>query len=99
MGYYTKYELEYDDEDGFEDEITDALDKLGYSDLAAGHSMEMKWYDHERDMIELSQEFPDTVFILTGCGEEEGDLWKKRFVDGKVDEVRAEIVYPDFPPL
>lgn len=98
MGYYTDYELTYEPDD-FVDEIDEALDKLGYSDLAAGHSMNMKWYNHERDMTELSKEFPDTVFILHGVGEEPGDMWKKRFVNGEMEEVRAEIVFPDFPPL
>jgi len=37
---------------------------------------EIKWYDHRKDMLKLSLEFPDVLFTLSGAGEEPGDLWK-----------------------
>jgi hypothetical protein len=48
-------------------------------------------------MITLSNKFPNATFIVTGIGEEYGDYWKARIKNGKVDKVKAKIVFPDFP--
>ena len=57
------------------------------------------WYDHEEEMLDLSRGFPATIFILEGSGEEQGDVWKKRFINGGVEIIRASLVFPDFEPL
>lgn len=100
MGYYTNYTLETN-APGIDLEISQAIAEIsGYGgDIFRHDYCERKWYDHEKDMVEVSKRYPDVVFILHGEGEESGDLWRKRFVNGQVDEVRAEITYPDFPPL
>lgn len=100
MGYYTDYSLETN-APGIEEDIAEAIaDESGFGGNIFRHDYcECKWYGHKEDMLNVSKKFPDVIFILTGEGEEPGDLWKKRFVNGQVDEVRAEITYPDFPPL
>lgn len=54
----------------------------------------MKWYDHEADMIALSKEYPNLVFVLEGVGEEFPDAWRKWFYNGVVEASYAEVVYP-----
>jgi hypothetical protein len=99
MGYYTDYDLTHDSP-GLDDEICESLDELYMGASSAIHELfNCKWYEHEEHMLELSKQFPDTTFILYGTGEEQPDMWKKRFVNGQCDVVVAEIVFADFPPL
>lgn len=55
-----------------------------------------KWYEHDEDMLALSCRFPDFFFTLNGAGEEQGDLWNTYYYNGKMQECRAEIIWPDF---
>ena len=99
MGYKTEYSLDFDTPE-LGEEIAEAMGARGLDgDIAMGAHSQLGWYDHEVDMLILANMFPDTVFILSGIGDEFPDVWKKRFVNGRVDEVRADIVFPDFPPL
>jgi len=54
------------------------------------------WYDHRKDMIELSVAFPDVLFTLWGHGDEPDDLWQEYYLNGKCQVARAEIIYPAF---
>jgi len=55
-----------------------------------------KWYNHEKDMREFSRMYPDILFILSGEGEESGDLWRAYFKNGKMQMTMAKIVYDKF---
>jgi hypothetical protein len=55
-----------------------------------------KWYEHEEDMLKMSSNFHGIVFILEGEGEEAGDIWKKYFLNGMVQECKAIITYEPF---
>jgi hypothetical protein len=57
---------------------------------------ESKWYDHEPEFKEFSKQFPSWLFTLTGEGEESGNLWKKYFLNGKVQIANAIISYDNF---
>lgn len=108
MGYYTIYKLEdvFDEEN--EDSGLQKVEDYLYSDKEIQNRYEellyaifhnsgsTKWYDHEKDMIELSKIFPRMVFTLSGEGEEPGDLWKKYFYNGKVQVARAKIDFEEF---
>lgn len=54
------------------------------------------WDDHEKDMLKLSREFPKTLFKLHGEGEEDGDIWDKYFLNGKIQRCHAKIIIDDF---
>lgn len=54
---------------------------------------EQKWYNWEKDMIELSKRFPSIGFILYGDGEDREDSWKAAFFGGKSEVSYGSIVY------
>lgn len=47
-------------------------------------------------MKNLSKKFPSVLFILEGEGEENDDIWKKYFKDGKVQECAAKITFDPY---
>jgi len=100
MGYSTWYELEHDaDEDTtakIDERIKDDED-LNYA-IGDGQNR-CKWYDHDKDMLEMSLVYPDVTFILTGEGEDTPDFWQTKYKDGKMANVTGEVVYPEFGEL
>jgi hypothetical protein len=106
MGYYTNFTLSIVDgnDDVADEEIISKLVENEESNACAALNKDgswadsAKWYNHEDDLREFSKLFPDKLFLLEGEGEESGDLWKKYFKNGKMQEVRARIVYDDFDP-
>ena len=54
------------------------------------------WYEHTEDMEKISKLFPELTIIISGEGEEQGDVWREKFCNGKHELSIAEIVYPDF---
>lgn len=70
----------------------------GYSiaDLLENESQGMKWYDHEKQMREISKKFPTALFTLSGVGEETGDIWNEYYLKGKMQKETAEIVIDPF---
>jgi hypothetical protein len=103
MGYMTNYELtvvtdnreleqriinHLNENNEYNEEIIDAS---GY-DMFGG----MKWYDHEKDIINLSKKFPNVLIELDGEGEETGDIWKLYAKGGKTQRVKAELKFADF---
>lgn len=54
-----------------------------------------KWYDWEDDMRKISLEYPDYIFTMYGEGEDRDDNWKACIYQGKIEIVKAEIVYPE----
>jgi hypothetical protein len=55
-----------------------------------------KWYEHEQEVAEFSKYFPTTLFTLNGEGEETGDIWKKYFLNGKMQVAKAKILFDEF---
>lgn len=84
-----------------EQSISEEIDKLNVfsdGDIKDSYYTNAKWYDHEDDMRILSAKFPGFVFWLSGQGESQEDLWQKFFVNGRMQECRAQIIYDDFDP-
>ena len=54
-----------------------------------------KWYNHEDDIIALSKDYPDIIFVLEGVGEEFPDAWRMWAHNGEGEKVHAEIHYPN----
>lgn len=94
MGYLTNYKLDWT---GDLEELPLDFEGVDYAfDKYGEDSYECKWYDHEKDCIELSKVYPEILFTLSGEGEEAGDLWIKYFKNGKMQRAEAKITYDEF---
>ena len=93
MGYYTRFELEVISDGDYETDYEEVVrEQVNYNPFIE----ETKWYDFEKDMREVSKQHPNVLFELSGEGEENGDLWKAYFKDGKMQMCKAKIEYDDF---
>lgn len=104
MGYYTDYDLEVqgskEDIEKFDEDIESYNIEFvsGYGKVQAvleGEFKEVKWYEHDGDMVTLSEKYPNLLFILNGVGEEFPDFWRKYYKNGKFVEVRGEVTFSD----
>ena len=95
MGYYTDFELNARNAEGIGSELEDALNEISGYLIELGEISSMKWYEHDKHMLQLSKLFPEVVFLLDGEGEETGDIWKAMYKNGKSKTVRAQILIPD----
>lgn len=101
MGYYTDYtlllykndELQSVDHD-WEEELKE---ETGYY-FDEGRVGDVKWYNHEEDMLRISRNHPDITFELIGVGEVHGDFWKKYIKNGKMVVVEGIIQYRELRP-
>lgn len=115
MGYYTDYKLTIADRQGeFVDKYSEKYAAV-YNKLADRFSsiigvrdalqelMEdnanWKWYDYERDMKKIAQDYPDFIFTLEGTGEVEGDIWVEQYYGEEWARSQAELIPPDSNPL
>lgn len=77
------------------DEITrELLTLAGYDSLFDDDTH--KWYEHDNNMREISRKYPDILFVLSGEGEESGDLWRCYYKAGKAQRSIASIIYEEF---
>lgn len=67
-----------------------ALTKTG------GTSESCKWYDYNEELAKFSKKYPNWLFILSGEGEEAGDIWKNYYLNGKVQQAVAKITFDEF---
>lgn len=96
MGYYTSYELSCNDYDLIK-ELRQANDSARWAIEDGGGTQEAcKWYEHENDLLTFSKLHPLVLFTLSGEGEEAGDMWKKYFLNGKMQTCKAQITYEGF---
>jgi hypothetical protein len=95
MGYYTNYSLSIlegnDPNIDYEYEIGEIS---GYGEST--FEEDIKWYNHTKDMINISKKYPNTVFALKGIGEESDDMWIRYFKDGKCQAEDALISFPNY---
>ena len=99
MGYYTRYTLKSEPNIVKTIEFKEKFDEI-CDDYTFDYVFEedCKWYDHEEHMREVSKNFPEVLFMLTGEGEESGDMWQKYFFNGKMQYCAAIITYEAFDP-
>lgn len=106
MGYYTDFTLKID---GPEEAIeamrnSDYLSATDYGPLLENFYEyrdgtyswgDIKWYEFEEDMTEISKRNPDLFFTLYGDGEQDDDLWVAYFYRGQSEKFDAVITYPE----
>ena len=98
MGYYTKFTLTVleGDSDVIE-QLREQCDEAQYALETDGSSCESaKWYDCNDDLRSFSTQYPSYLFLLYEEGEESGDICKKFFRNGKMQECKAIITFEDF---
>lgn len=106
MGYYTRHELEikenrskYTYDEVFKMTVV-KLTELDVIDYALDEDLEciqeVKWYNHKEHMAQLSTHIRDVLYVLSGEGEENGDMWKEYWINGLHHRCQAEMVYPEF---
>ncbi len=100
MGYYTYYTLQIIKGNGeLIKEFRNQNDSAQYAIDEYGNSnTQTKWYSSERDLIDFSLNHPDTLFKLSGEGEDSGDIWDLYVQNGKTQFCKAQIVIPPFDP-
>ncbi|CAM0055225.1 hypothetical protein VPHK460_0175 [Vibrio phage K460] len=96
MGYYTDYTVEVENGDPFE-EVLDAIkEQSDYSGWDGNELRDVKWYRYRDDVKYISRRFPDKLIVVSGEGEESGDVWREYFLDGKSHCVKAKFAFEDF---
>lgn len=100
MGYYTRYSLDtYPDRNWLEntpaDELEDYFSQYNAKYLFEGEGY--KWYDHQEDMKVVASKYPNVLFVLSGEGEESGDIWREYYLNDKFFDAQASIVFPAAP--
>ena len=98
MGYYTQHQLQVINGDSdlirqFREENENAkyaMDDEGYT------QNECKWYESDNDMKAFSQKHPDALFQLDGVGEENDDVWRQWWQNGKCQTTKGVLVYEKY---
>lgn len=54
-----------------------------------------KWYDRHTDLPAITAKYPGIV-IQVDCVGEDGEQWRERYANGKVESHDAIITYPEF---
>lgn len=93
MGYYTRHELTI--VSGGNNEIDYEKEISILSNYDNCFDDEIKWYNHKNDMIKYSKSHPDTLFLVEEFGEEDGDIWKHWFKNGKSFYSKAKMVFEE----
>lgn len=60
---------------------------------------DMRWYEHEIDLCELSKNHKDLMFKLKGDGDNSLDIWQKCFNDGLCWSWQLEVVIPEISEM
>lgn len=55
-----------------------------------------KWTYRNNDLRQFSKFYPELIFVLTGEGEESGDIWKEYYMNGKCQFAPGRIAFDDF---
>ena len=78
-------------------ELEEISEYEGWFDVNEGYIyIDAKWYEYDDNMIEVSKNNKDVLFIVDGDGEESGDIWRKFYKNGKSADVTPSIMYPEF---
>ena len=99
MGYMTYYELEVvsnSESQAILSAFREQNIDVEYALTPWGESRQScKWYTHQEDLKEFSKKYPDVLFVLSGEGEENKDIWQLYVKNGKSKKVMAVITFPE----
>ena len=96
MGYYTDYTVEVENGDPFGEVLGAIKEQSCYGCWHNNQLYEVKWYEHHKDVSEVSKTFPDKLIVIGGEGEESGDIWREYFLNGKSQYVKAKLTFEAF---
>jgi hypothetical protein len=110
MGYYTWYSIEKVQGDpevvaAFEADFENGNIPTEYGSLdqmfsASGDAHDsMKWYDRVEDMTNISIAYANTLFVVSGQGEDHDDVWREYYRNGVMERVYPIITYDDPSPM
>jgi hypothetical protein len=94
MGYYTNYQLSIISGDDYTTDYEKEISELAGYDYCFGESI--KWYCCEDDMRVYSTNHPQVLFLLEGEGDENDDVWRAYFQDGKMFKTKVKLVFEEF---
>lgn len=110
MGYYTNYKLSVtgfenaEAAEFFEFKLHKLTQYSGWDidtiPTKNGYEMEatlneVKWYDWQSNLEEITRQNPHLNIIVDGVGEEPGDIWRARVQNGVTKRVQATISFPE----
>ena len=95
------YTLENDVSEGALEGVRSLFRDLGAGRIFDnGHDTCFSWYGYEDFTLhEISESYPEFNFILYGVDKTVSSVWRKRFRAGRLEKVRAKIVWPEFTEL
>lgn len=96
MGYRTFYTLNIEPKPSEELLNYEFEDGFTIGELLENNLEDMRWYEHEKDMVKLSSLFPEYLFTLDGEGEESADIWRKFFKNNKTYSWYLDYELPEF---
>ena len=113
MSYETTYCLSWDETSPTKEELAQALaenidgstpGQQDYEDVTSdwmemleGDITENRWESHEKDIAKNSRMWPGTLFMLSMHGEQ-CESHQDYFLNGMVQTVPGEIIFPPFQP-
>lgn len=103
MGYYTSFSLGLVNatSEAEEEEIIKKLQEESGEIFEGGDSeyyVFTKWYNSEKDVLEISKKFPHILFMVEGRGESGDDFWRRYVQDGKQQFTMGRMVFDDYDP-
>lgn len=106
MGYYTEYSLRVLDYPNYVSyNVKDLINpqeafvkfmKSKIVNYSSPFNEGIKWPDHKEEMCEFSKILPEVVYVLEGKGEDDDDLWREYYRNGKMYKEMAKITYEPF---
>lgn len=97
MGYYSDFYLSIPEE--LPDEVPEELDPRNWSEESVRmYHRYGKWYCCKDEMLTVSLNYPGTLWVLRGVGEDHPDLWAGFYLDGLSYTSKATIVIDPFDP-
>lgn len=79
--------------------LRDENENAAYGLTEDGYSKaDLVWFNHEQELKEFSTKYPGWLITLSFEGDEPHDIWRKYFLNGKLQAEKAKIIIDDFNP-